>query len=129
MKNKITTNLELYDLVELDTTSNKIKQIAELFLTAMNDWPTFNQNEITDFINEVIEYFGSPLTLEKIDAKNRSEIDEMNFCRIESGSSIAEMIEFSKLYFNETDFDKIVTDILIYYGKKKKANHNKKASR
>lgn len=117
MKNKITTNLELYDLIELDTTSNKTKQIAELFLTAMNDWPTLNQNEIADFIKEVKEYFGSPLTLEKIDAKNKSEIDEMNFWRIESGSSIAEMIEFSKLYFNETDFDKIVSDILIYYGK------------
>lgn len=118
MENKITTNSELYDLVELDTTSNKIKQIAELFLTAMNDWPTFNQNEITDFIKEVKEYFGSPLTLEKIDAKNRNEIDEVNFWRIESGSSIAEMIEFSKLYFNETDFDKIVSDILSYYRKK-----------
>ncbi|SFB15721.1 hypothetical protein SAMN05660845_1903 [Flavobacterium swingsii] len=118
MENKITTNLELYDLVELHTTSNKIKQIAELFLTAMNDWPTFNLNEITDFIKEVKEYFGSPLTLEKIDAKNRNEIDEVNFWRIESGSSIAEMIELSKLYFNETDFDKIVSDILIYYSKK-----------
>jgi thiol-disulfide isomerase/thioredoxin len=118
MKNKITTNSELYDLVELDTTSNKIKQIAELFLTAMNDWPTYNQSEITDFIKEVKEYFGSPLTIEKIDAKNRNEIDEVNFWRIESGSSIAEMIEFSKLYFNETDFDRIVSDILSYYSKK-----------
>lgn len=118
MKNKITTNSELYDLVELDTTSNKIKQIAELFSTAMNDWPTYNQNEITDFVKEVKEYFGSPLTIEKIDAKNKNEIDEVNFWRIESGSSIAEMIEFSKLYFNETDFDKIVNDILSYYSKK-----------
>lgn len=118
MKNKITTNSELYDLVELDTTSYKIKQIAELFSTAMNDWPTYNQNEITDFVKEVKEYFGSPLTIEKIDAKNKNEIDEVNFWRIESGSSIAEMIEFSKLYFNETDFDKIVSDILSYYSKK-----------
>ena len=118
MKNKITTNSELYDLVELDTTSNKIKQIAELFSTAMNDWPTYNQNEITDFVKEVKEYFGSPLTIEKIDAKNKNEIDEVNFWRIESGSSIAEMIEFSKLYFNETDFDKTVNDILSYYSKK-----------
>ena len=118
MENKITTNLELYDLVELDTTNNKLKQLAELFLTAMNDWPTFNQTEITEFIKEVKEYFGSPLTLEKIDAKNRNEIDEVNFWRNESGSSIAEMFEFSKTFFNETDFDKIVSNILNYYGKK-----------
>lgn len=74
MKNKITTNSELYDLVELDTTSNKIKQIAELFSTAMNDWPTYNQNEITDFVKEVKEYFGSPLTIEKIDAKTKMKL-------------------------------------------------------
>lgn len=27
------------------------------------------------------------------------------------------MIEFSKLYYNEPDFEKIVSDVLIYYGK------------
>ena len=126
MKNRITTKLELYNLVELDTTSNKIKQIAELFLTAMNNWPTYNQNEITDFIKEAKDYFGAPLTLEKIDIKNRNKIGEGNFWRIESGSSIAEMIELSKLYFNEPDFEKMVSDVLIYYGKMRPTAHKNK---
>lgn len=115
MKNKITTYSELYDLVEFDTSKNKLKQIAELFLIAMNDWPTFNQTEIIDFIKELKEYFGSPITLEKIDSKKLNSIDVW---KIESGSSIAEVIQLSKIFFNETDFDKIVSNILKYYDNK-----------
>ncbi|TRX37487.1 hypothetical protein [Flavobacterium restrictum] len=77
--------------------------------------PTYNQEIISEFITELKDFFGSPLTLIKIDAKIIDfNIDE-NVWRKESGSSIAEMIEFSKLYHNENDFDKIVFKILNYY--------------
>jgi hypothetical protein len=118
MKNKITTYSELYDLVEFDTSENKLKQIAEMFLIAMNDWPTFNQTEIADFIKELKEYFGSPLTLERIDNKVLNINNDIDVWKKESGSSIAEVIELSKIFFKETDFDKIVTDFLNYYGNK-----------
>ena len=65
MKNKMTTYSKLYDLVELDTSENKQKQIAEIFLIPINDWRTFNQIETTNFIKELKEYLGSPIILEK----------------------------------------------------------------
>ena len=103
---------ELYNLIEKDNSNNKLKEIAELFLEAMNDWPTPNQTEIKEFIAELKEYFGSPITLEKIDEK---KIEAENFWKHESGSTICEMIEYSKLYYNETDFDNIVNKIFDYY--------------
>ena len=61
---KIITYSTLWNLVEIDTKDNKIKDIATLFLNAMNDWPTINQIKISDFIIELKDYFGSPLTIE-----------------------------------------------------------------
>lgn len=115
MKNNIEKYSELLELVESDLTNHKLKKIAELFLEAMRDWPTYNQEMIFDFIAELKNFFGSPLTLNKIDEKVIDYNIEENVWRKESGSSIAEMIEFSKLYYNETDFDKIVVNILNYY--------------
>ncbi len=106
------TYSELYDLVESDTENSKLKEIAELFLTAMNDWPTYNLEEIDTFLLELKEYFGNPLTLDKISSK---EFQNVNAWKHESGSSIAEMIEYSKLYYNETDFDVILDLILNNY--------------
>ena len=106
------THSELYDLVENDTKNSKLKEIAELFLTAMTDWPSYNLEEIDKFILELKEYYGNPLTLDKISSKRfRNE----NAWRHESGSSIAEMIEYSKLYYKESDFDTIINLILNYY--------------
>ena len=108
------TYSELYDLVERDTENNKLKEIAELFLNAMTDWPSYNLEEIDTFILELKEYFGNPLTLDKISSK---EFQNINAWKHESGSSIAELIEYSKLYYNETDFDTIINMILNYYRK------------
>lgn len=106
--NKITTNSELEDLVDFDRENHKLKEIAVLFLAAMNDWPTFNQTEIHDFIKELKEYFGTPLTVEKINGK---KLNMKEAWKHEAGSSIAEMISISA----EKDFDKIVEGILNYY--------------
>ncbi|UOK42206.1 MULTISPECIES: hypothetical protein [Flavobacterium] len=113
--NHIETYFELEDLIESDNSNHKLKDIAELFLTAMNDWPTYNQVRIDEFINELKEHFGEPLSIEKIKAK-KLKMDTQNSWRHESGSSICEMIELSKLHYGEMDFDKIIANILDYYG-------------
>ena len=112
MDDKITTYSTLYDLVENDTKNHKQKDIATLFLNAMNDWPTLNQKVIADFIKELKDYFGSPLTIEKITA---SEFDRQNAWQIEAGSSIADLIDISTRFCNQSDFDKIVDSFLNYY--------------
>lgn len=70
MDNKIITYSTLWNLVDIDIKDHKLKDIATLFLNAMNDWPTYDQTEIQEFIKELKAYFGSPLTIEKIDKKS-----------------------------------------------------------
>ena len=115
MDRTVLTYGTLWRLVKLDTKVHKTRELAELFLNAMNDYPTFNQNVITDFVVDLKKYFGSPLTVNAIDNKNQDLKKENNFWQHVSGSSIAEMIELSTQFCNESDFDKIVRNILTYY--------------
>jgi len=112
MDNKITTYATLWNLVDIDQKDHKLKNIATLFLNAMNDWPTYNQTDIQDFINELKAYFGTPLTIEKIDKKKS---DGQNAWQVEAGSSIAELIDTSTRFYNQSDFDKIIDTVLSYY--------------
>lgn len=112
MNNKITTYSTLWNLVDIDTKDHKLNYIATLFLNAMNDWPTYNQTDIQDFIKEFKAYFGFPLTIEKIDKK---KFDGQNAWQVEAGSSIAELIDTSIKFCNESDFDKIIDNVLNYY--------------
>lgn len=101
---------QLETLVDIDKADHKLKDIAELFVNAAKDWDSFNQTEISDFIKELKQYFGSPLTKEKI--KNKP-LD--NPWRHESGSSIFQMIDLAERFCNKTDFDEILNDIVSYY--------------
>jgi hypothetical protein len=112
MNNKITSYSTLWNLVDIDTKDHKLKDIATSFLNGMNDWPTYNQTDIKDFIDELKAYFGSPLTIEKIDKKN---FDGQNAWQAEAGSSIVELIDTSTRFCNQSDFDKIIDSILNYY--------------
>lgn len=112
MDNKITTYSALFDMVDIDTKDHKQKDIATLFLNAMNDWPTYNQKQISDFVKELKDYFGNPLTIEKISAK---KFDGQNAWQIEAGSSIADLIDISTKFCNQSDFDKILENFLNYY--------------
>lgn len=114
MDNKIETYETLWSLVDLDTENHKVKDIATLFLNAMNDWPTMNQTLITDFIRELKNYFGEPLTIEKLDS---IKFNGQNAWQLEAGSSIADLIDISTQFCNESEFDKIIDIILNYYNK------------
>jgi hypothetical protein len=120
MDNKITTYSTLYDLVDIDSKDHKQKEIATLFLNAMNDWPTYNQKEIADFVKDLKDYFGTPLTIEKISAK---KFDGQNAWQIEVGSSIADLIDISTKFCNQSDFDKIVESFLNFYSSIEKSNN------
>lgn len=112
MQDKIETYSTLYNLVDIDKKEHKLKELAELFLNAMTDWPTFNQTEIVNFTSELKDYFGTPLTIEKIVNK---QFNGSNAWQIESGSSIADLIDISTKFCNESNFDNIVANILNYY--------------
>lgn len=114
MDNKIETYDTLWSLVVLDTEEHKVKDIATLFLNAMNDWPTMNQTLIAEFIGELKTFFGTPLTIKKL---NTNKFNGQNAWQLEAGSSIAELIDISTRFCNESDFDKITNNILNHYNK------------
>lgn len=121
MKN--TKNIETIDdlqrAVDSDTNTQETKDLTELFLNAMIDWPSYNQTKIADFVKELKDFYGHPLTLEKIDNKRVDLSKEHDAWRLESGSSIAEMMEKAKLFLNESDFDKTIQHLLEYYKREK----------
>ena len=112
MDNEIKTHGTLWSLVDIDTKDHKLKDIATLFLNAMNDWPTFNQTDIKEFIKELKYYFGSPLTVENITSK---KFTGGNAWQVEAGSSITELIDISTSFCDQPDFDKIIENFLDYY--------------
>lgn len=103
---------QLESLVDIDKVDHKLKNIAQLFLNAATDWDTINQIELSEFIRELKEYFGSPLTKEKIASK---PFDNNKAWRHEAGSSIIEMINLYESFSNQVEFDKIIADIFSYY--------------
>jgi len=113
MIDKIETYSTLRNLVDIDHTDHKLKDIAKMFLNAMNDWPTQDLSKIADFVQELKEYFGLPLTVEKISA---IKFNGQNAWLVEAGSSIADMIENSTKLCNESNFDNILKNILDFYG-------------
>lgn len=112
MDKKINAASTLYELVDLDTEGHVQRDIATLFLNAMNNWPSSSQNEIPIFAEELKEYFGEPLTAEKIRAK---EFNGKNAWQIEAGNHIAELIELSSNVCNQPDLDKIIEGSQNYY--------------
>ena len=58
--------MQLETSSDIDKADHKLKDVAQLFVNAARDWDTFNQTDISDFVKELKEYFGSPLTKEKI---------------------------------------------------------------
>jgi hypothetical protein len=109
--NKIETSPTLWKLVDIDHTDHKLKDLATLLLNAMNDWPTA-QDKIADYIREFKEYFGFPLTIEKIETK---KFNGQNARQVEAGSSITKLMDTSAKFCNESNFDNILKNVLDYY--------------
>ena len=105
----------LADLVKLDNRDHNIKRLAQFLLNSINDWPIKDLNDISDFSSDIKVFFGTPLSIEKLDAKNLEFSDDPNVWRQKAGSSIAQMLDYSINFNNESDFDNILNSILDYY--------------
>jgi len=97
-----------------DTQDHNIKNLAELLIMALNDWPR-ETLEIDPIIKEMKAYFGEPLTVERLKSKRFDNSMPLNSWRLEAGASLWEMIELSTKLENESDFDKILARILDHY--------------
>lgn len=112
MDNKISTYSTLWSLVDIDEKEHILKTYATLFLDAMNDWKLTKTENIYKFIADLKEYFGNPLTQDKIVEK---KFDGVNAWELEAGSSIAELISISANVEKQIDFDKIVEKFINFY--------------
>jgi len=113
MDNKIETYGTLWRLVDTDQADHELKSIATLFLAAMHDWPSQSRH-IADFVRELKEYFGEPVSPDRIES---AKYYGGTAWPVEAGSSIAELIRISSNIYHESNFDKIVQHVLDYYGK------------
>ncbi|WP_286848482.1 hypothetical protein, partial [Sphingobacterium sp. UBA7253] len=57
---------QLIDLVNNNYNDHPLKNMGVLFAAAMNDWPTQNQTNINEFVQELQNYFGTPITKDVI---------------------------------------------------------------
>jgi len=115
MNHKITSISTLSGLVNQDKKEHLIKHLADLFLTAMLDWPSMNQIEIAEFKNELKEYFGEPLNIETLADAKLDKHTTHYWWRRESATSLIKMLQLSQKEGVENDFDAVVDTILKYY--------------
>lgn len=92
MDQKITNYTTLWNLVEADENEHKPRDMAVLLLEAMNDWSKAEQNNIADFLNDLTDYFGQPLTIRTIRAR---KFDGQNAWQLEAGAAIQELLVIS----------------------------------
>jgi len=113
---ELISNSELSDAIENDNSESRIKESAEILLTSIKDYPTFNLTEPIDFLNELKNELGSPLTYELIgnyEKKLTLDISD-NAWKKEALSSLLEMF-----YWDKTKtLDELIKDISTHYKSK-----------
>ena len=114
MKGGLETYDTLWSLVDLDTTDHLVKELAKLFLQAMQDWPTRNSNDISAYVSQLKQFFGEPLNQERIESK---PINTLTLWQIESAGSLVQMLTLAYKYDGPVNLDEVVDRILLHYNK------------
>ncbi|MDX2068546.1 MAG: DUF4279 domain-containing protein [Haliscomenobacter sp.] len=117
MNPKINTYRSLLHLVRLDETDHIFKDIAQLFLSALTDWPTDDHHDIVKCIQGFKDYFGDPFTFVDGRIINIASAPDWTW-RGEAGAALTKMIELSIEHLDTADFDVIVDRVLSYYEQK-----------
>ncbi len=114
MHRRIETYDTLWSLVDLDSEEHFIKDVSKLFLEAMYDWPTFDLESIPQFIAELTDYFGEPLTLERIES---IPFNGINAWQLESAGSLMEMLKLYAKFKGPIELDDLIDKLLLHYNK------------
>src|SRR5690606_40966567 len=65
----IETINDLEELVLADNGNHSLKNLAELLLLAINDWPVISENKIENFITEFKKFYANEITIENLSSK------------------------------------------------------------
>ncbi|WP_293925683.1 FtsK/SpoIIIE domain-containing protein [Sphingobacterium sp. UBA6320] len=105
---------QLKNLIEADSNEHALKEIATLFVSAMNDWPCQNQTNINEYIEELHNYFGTPITKDAILSTTTSDSSE-DLWRKESAASLLELLDIAEKQYQEKDLEQLIQTIVKYY--------------
>jgi hypothetical protein len=109
---RITTLDQLESAKDSSLVTPELREIAELFASAMQDWPTPNIEFISQFVSELSGYFGQPITKQRLKAVPFSGV---NSWELESGTTLILMLEKALRLFKvdsvETALDKLLTSL------------------
>jgi len=104
----------LIDLVNNDPNDHPLKKMGLLFAAAMNDWPTHNQTNINEFIQELQNYFGTPITKDVILNKATS-LSNDDAWRKESASSLLELFDLAGTEYKGENLEQLIQVVIKYY--------------
>ncbi|WP_309360933.1 DNA translocase FtsK [Sphingobacterium sp.] len=105
---------QLVDLMNNDPNDHPLKKMGLLFAAAMNDWPTHNQTNINEFIQELQNYFGTPITKDVILNKATS-LSNDDAWRKESASSLLELFDLAGTEYKGENLEQLIQVIINYY--------------
>ncbi len=106
---------QLIDLLNNDPNDHhSLKKMGLLFAAAMNDWPSQNQFNINDFIQELRCYFGTPITKDVILNKATS-LSLKDAWRKESASSLLELLELAETQYQDKNLEQLIEVIIKHY--------------
>ena len=105
---------KLQNDIDFDGSNSELKSAAINLLTAINDWPFQNTNNIEDFLKEISEELGSPLTINRFIEYSRTLSVEKDAWKMESFASIIEVFNYNKT----KTLNDITKDIFEFYEKK-----------
>ena len=102
---------------ELEDATQKVGQsdysdMSNSFIEAMNDWPTFNLNEIDLFIKEVQSTFGKPLTIKRLES---IKFNGNNAWQLESAAGLIEFIKKASKKSGITTVEEGINELLEFF--------------
>lgn len=93
-KLEILTSEELWSAIESDLTDHQIKRAASSLFDAIRDWPKLNLEEPSEFIAELRQEIGSPLSYSNIKNYSDKLYAGQDAWKMEALSSVLEMFDF-----------------------------------
>jgi hypothetical protein len=105
---------QLYQVVEQKTSDDRSILLSELFLDAMNDWPTLNLKEPDEFIGILKNEVGPCLTLSDFKLFSRRLHLTQDAWKIESMASLFKIFDvMGNENSSQQELEKILDSIIV----------------
>ena len=114
MKQEIISIENLQTAISADLSDNKQKNAAQNLLDAIHDWPSFNLQELNNFLKELHKEMGDLLTFEVIKEYRLRLTPKNDAWKMEACTSLLAIFSYDLA----KTLDEIVTELNEFYFKK-----------